>query len=159
MATLRIGHTNRQHYIGVDDVALLPGAPTITGGLLNTAGFVWDTVGLAWIKAVPSTGGGGGGGAVTVANGADVAEGNTADTAVIGDTAGTVSAKLRGINKGVQSTIGLGIPPFDSTALAQATLTDTWTFFTGGLAGTLVSTVTITYTDSTKATIASVVRT
>lgn len=44
-------------------------------------------------------GGGGGGGAVTIANGADVAEGNTADAAVITDAAGTVSGKLRGLVK------------------------------------------------------------
>lgn len=37
-------------------------------------------------------------GGVTIANGADVAEGNTADAKVVGDVAGTVSAKLRGIN-------------------------------------------------------------
>lgn len=74
MTTLRIGHTNRQHYIGVDDVALLPGAPTVSGGLLNTAGWVWDTIGLAWIKATPSSGGGGGGGT-------QYAEGTTVATA------------------------------------------------------------------------------
>lgn len=42
---------------------------------------------------------GGGGGAVTIADGADVAEGSTTDTAVNGDTPGTISAKLRGINR------------------------------------------------------------
>lgn len=41
--------------------------------------------------------GGGGGGAATVANGADVALGNTADTAVTTNTTGTVSSKLRGL--------------------------------------------------------------
>lgn len=46
-----------------------------------------------------SSGGGGGGGAVTIADGADIAEGATADAAVTGDNTGTVSAKLRGINK------------------------------------------------------------
>lgn len=43
--------------------------------------------------------GGSGGGAVTVANGADVTEGAIADVAVVGDVNGTVSAKLRGLNK------------------------------------------------------------
>lgn len=51
----------------------------------------------------PAAGGGGGssggGGAVTVADGADVAEGTTTDVAVVGDNAGTVSAKLRGLSK------------------------------------------------------------
>jgi hypothetical protein len=40
---------------------------------------------------------GGSGGAVTIANGADVTEGAIADVAVIGDTPGTISAKLRGL--------------------------------------------------------------
>lgn len=38
-----------------------------------------------------------GGGPATIANGADVAEGNTADAAVTTNAAGTVSAKLRGL--------------------------------------------------------------
>jgi hypothetical protein len=46
-----------------------------------------------------SSGGGGGGGAVTVADGADVAEGATTDAAVTTDTDGTVSGKLRGLVK------------------------------------------------------------
>src|SRR5574337_873577 len=46
-----------------------------------------------------SGGGGGGGGAVTVADGADTCEGSTTDIAVTGDNPGTISAKLRGINK------------------------------------------------------------
>lgn len=49
---------------------------------------------------VPTTGsGGGGGGAVTVADGADTCEGTTTDVAVTGDNPGTISAKLRGVNK------------------------------------------------------------
>ena len=111
MPTLRIGHTNRQHYIGVDDTALLPGAPTISSGLLNTANYVWDTTSLSWVKGQQAGGGGGSGGAVTIADGADVAEGSTTDTAVYGDTSGTVSSKLRGMNALMR---GLG------TALAPA---------------------------------------
>lgn len=42
--------------------------------------------------------GGGGGGAVTIADGADVVEGELADAKVVGDNSGTISAKLRGIN-------------------------------------------------------------
>jgi hypothetical protein len=42
---------------------------------------------------------GGGGGAATIADGADVAEGSTTDTAVTGDNAGTVNAHLRGLTK------------------------------------------------------------
>lgn len=43
--------------------------------------------------------GGAGGGAVTIADGADVTEGAIADVAVTGDNDGTVSAKLRGLDK------------------------------------------------------------
>lgn len=43
--------------------------------------------------------GGGGGGAATIADGADITQGALADAAVIGDTSGSVSGKLRGINK------------------------------------------------------------
>lgn len=41
----------------------------------------------------------GGGSAVTIADGADVAEGATTDVAVVGDNAGTLSAKMRGLSK------------------------------------------------------------
>lgn len=43
--------------------------------------------------------GGGGGGAVTIADGDDACLGFKAETAVTGDNPGTVSAKLRGLNK------------------------------------------------------------
>jgi hypothetical protein len=43
-----------------------------------------------------SSGGGGGGGAVTVADGADVAQGTTTDAGIITDTSGTVIGFLRG---------------------------------------------------------------
>ena len=36
---------------------------------------------------------------VTIADGADVAEGSTSDVAVVGDVSGSISAKLRGISK------------------------------------------------------------
>lgn len=49
--------------------------------------------------AITSTGGGGGGGAVTIADGADVAEGATTDVALTSDANGTISAKLRGLVK------------------------------------------------------------
>lgn len=74
------------------------------------ASYVWDPIGLAWIKATST--GGGGGGAVTIVDGGDVAQGSTTDAAVYGDVAGTESAKLRGINAMLR---GLG------TALAPAT--------------------------------------
>ena len=49
--------------------------------------------------SVAAASGGGGGGAATIAEGADVTEGTTTDTAVTGDNAGTVNAHLRGLTK------------------------------------------------------------
>jgi hypothetical protein len=49
--------------------------------------------------SVAAASGGGGGGAATIADGADVAEGSTTDTAVTGDNSGTVNAHLRGLTK------------------------------------------------------------
>lgn len=68
------------------------------GGINPVGIYTWDTVGLAWQKQVTITSGGGGG-AVTIADGADVAEGFTTDAAVVTDTTGTVSGKLRGLVK------------------------------------------------------------
>jgi hypothetical protein len=68
-------------------------------GEINPVGiFTWNSGTLAWEKQAPISGGGGGG-AATIADGADVAEGATTDAAVITDTAGTVSGKLRGLVK------------------------------------------------------------
>lgn len=63
--------------------------------------YIWDVNTLSWIpeQQPATTGGGGGGGAVTIANGADTAEGSTTDTAVTGDNTGTISSKLRGLVK------------------------------------------------------------
>jgi hypothetical protein len=65
-------------------------------GLIGSAGYVWDTSTLSWIRAVPSSGGGGGG-AVTIADGANVVEGSLADAAITTNTSGSLSGKLRGI--------------------------------------------------------------
>lgn len=54
---------------------------------------------MTWVKATQAAGGGGGGGPVTIADGADIAEGATTDVAVVTDVNGTVSAKLRGLVK------------------------------------------------------------
>ena len=45
------------------------------------------------------SGGGGGGGAVTIADGANVAQGSTTDVAITTDINGTISGKLRGLVK------------------------------------------------------------
>ena len=69
-------------------------------GNINPVGiYTWNTGSLTWEKQIPITGGGGGGGPVTVADGADVAQGATTDAAVITDTTGTLSGKLRGLVK------------------------------------------------------------
>lgn len=48
---------------------------------------------------------------------------------------------------------------YDYLSLSQGSTTDVWTYKTGGSGGTTVGTVTITYTDSSKAIISSVART
>jgi hypothetical protein len=53
----------------------------------------------------------------------------------------------------------LGGVDWDYTDLTEAATTDTWTFKKGGSGGTTLAVVVITYTDSTKATIANVERT
>lgn len=64
--------------------------------LTSALGYIWDVPTLEWVK---DTGGGSGGGAVTVADGADVAQGAKADVAwVSGD--GTVIAILKTIAAG-----------------------------------------------------------
>jgi len=62
-------------------------------GLEAALTYIWDVPTLAWVK---STGGGGGGGAVTIADGADVAEGSTGDAAWVAG-AGTVISLLKTI--------------------------------------------------------------
>jgi hypothetical protein len=61
--------------------------------------------------------------------------------------------------KGLLNT-GLNLPVYDSlTYTATNPTTDTYLFYTGGLSGTLVATLTIVYTDSTHATLVSAART
>lgn len=45
------------------------------------------------------------------------------------------------------------IAGYDTATLTQASTTDTYKWYQGGTGGTLLSTMTITYTDSTKATV------
>lgn len=52
-------------------------------------------------------GGGGGGGAVTIADGADVAQGDVNDAAVVAGAEGTLSAKLRSISRDLVANVGL----------------------------------------------------
>lgn len=54
---------------------------------------------------------------------------------------------------------GLALPIHDAFAFTPAATTDTLTYYVGGLAGTQVGTMVITYVDSTKEVVQSVVRT
>ncbi len=55
---------------------------------------------------------------------------------------------------------GLSLPPFDATqVLYDSAIVERYLFYQGGLTGQLVSTVTIEYTDSTKDSISTVVKT
>lgn len=145
---------------------------------------VWN--GTAWVNASADSSGklnvvssGGGGGAATIADGADVAEGATTDTAITGDNTGTVSGKLRGLTKifadvwdsvnhwlkvsvqgSVATTTGLSVPAHDYVSYTNtSSVVDTYVFKTGGSGGTTVATLTITYTDSSKAQVQSVEKT
>jgi hypothetical protein len=86
---------------------------------------VWSPTALAYVSLqadatgnLKTTGsGGGGGGAVTIADGADVAQGYTSDSAVYGDVAGTEAAKLRGISSMLR---GLGTANAPSSATVSS---------------------------------------
>lgn len=54
---------------------------------------------------------------------------------------------------------GLGIPIHDAMAYTPAATTDTYVYRTGGIAGSIVATVVMSYTDATKAVLTTVVRT
>lgn len=53
---------------------------------------------------------------------------------------------------------GFSVKAYDYVSLTQASTTDTYTFKSGGSGGTTVATIVITYTDSTKATLSTVVK-
>ena len=75
-------------------------------------------------------------------------------------TLSAINTKTPALISGASPVVsGLGIVAHDAVSASFAATTDTYQFYTGGLAGTLVSTVVITYTDATKAVLQSVVRT
>ena len=47
--TIRLGHRNEELYVFIDDQTLLPCAPSVTGGLVNVANWVYDFNALAWV--------------------------------------------------------------------------------------------------------------
>jgi len=88
----------------------------------GVAVYVWDTGTLSWIPwdtSVTGEGGGGGGGPATIADGADVTEGTQADAAIITDTGGTISGKLRGVVKLLASVISAGKVTVDNSGVTQ----------------------------------------
>lgn len=54
---------------------------------------------------------------------------------------------------------GLSLPTWDYVSNASTSTSDTYSFKVGGSGGTLVATVAVVYTDSTKGTISTVTRT
>lgn len=53
---------------------------------------------------------------------------------------------------------GFALPPYNFISLSQTSTVDTYTFKSGGSGGVTVATITITFTDSTKATISTVLQ-
>ena len=87
----------------------------------------------------------------------DISKGGVKTQVVTLDMGGSGAESLVAGFMPVRANIGL--PAYDYFALTQAATTDTYTYKTGGAAGTLVATVTITYTDNTKAIISTVAKT
>src|SRR5882672_814122 len=86
---------------------------------------VWDPNTLSWVK-MTQAGGGGGGGAVTIADGADVAEGTTTDVAWVSG-AGTVISLLKKIASAGGSAVSIaeGADVAEGTTTDAAVITDT----------------------------------
>lgn len=74
-------------------------------------------------------------------------------------TAGNAKMSLEEVDDAVGGILGFTPEAFDYVAQTRTDTTDIWTFKSGGSGGTTVQTVTITYTDSTKAIISTVART
>ena len=98
------------------------------GRLPAQLSYVWDVNLLDWVP-MTQPGGSGGGGAVTIANGADVAEGNTADAAWSGSGSGTVVAVLKKV-------VGLLSGSLSVTGAVTANQGGTWTVQPGNTANT-----------------------
>lgn len=144
MNTLRVGGVNQQGYSYVDDSTLLPAAPTLTGGLVNNLNWIWDPNALMAVKATGSTAGGS---SVNVVN-------------VVSVSVASLPLPSGAATEATLAKIpGLAIPMYDYVSLAQNATQDIYSFKSGGSGGTLVATVTITYTDSTKATLSTVAKT
>lgn len=106
------------------------GAVTVANGADVAQGTTTD---VAWVsgagtvisllKKIASAGGS----AVSIADGSDVAEGLTTDAAVQGDNPGTLSAKLRGLNKSVAAGLPVTNTNLDATISSRLKPADTLT--------------------------------
>lgn len=85
---------------------------------LRVVNYVWDTNTLAWIKQTAAAGGGGG--PVTIADGADVAQGTTTDL----DTANTVIGRLKRLVTLLTGTIAVSGTFWQATQPVSATNLD-----------------------------------
>jgi len=75
------------------------------------------------------------------------------------DTTNLQKVKLAVDPNGIFQPGGFSLPVYDYIAVTSATTTDTFVYKSGGAAGGTVATLTVTYTDSTKATLSSVAKT
>lgn len=88
------------------------------GEEMSTANRVWDTNALAWVKETqPSAGGGGG--AVTIADGADVAQGTTTDLS----SSNTVIGILKAIKAAITGTVAVSGTFWQATQPVSGTVT------------------------------------
>lgn len=113
----------------VSQVVPSPGPPTGIACAFNTVPPTLTSGQAGWVQCdnagkIITSGGGGGGGAVTIADGADVAEGTTTDGACAGDaTSGcTVLARLSRISARLTTILSTGIPVTNANANGQATM-------------------------------------
>jgi hypothetical protein len=85
-------------------------------------GLVWDSVGLEWVRAQQSSGSGGG--AVTVADGADVAQGTTTDAEAAAGN-GSVIALLKRLRTLLSGSLAVTGTFWQATQPVSGPLTDT----------------------------------
>ena len=82
---------------------------------------------------------------------------------VADDGSGDIIGALINVKTGELYTTGAGgldVPTYDAMSYTATTnAIDTYQYYMGGLSGSLVATVTVTFTDSTHVTLVSVVRT
>lgn len=89
-----------------------------TDFLPGSATYVWDPNTLSWVPWNGTvTGGGGGGGAVTIADGADVAQGSTTDA----DTASTVVGLLKKIKTLLSAALTVSVNNFPGSQAVTGT--------------------------------------